>query len=86
LQVSALTCTDESKGQRRGIMPLYTVFTPNGAQRRNEIGLAVLCRHLRSTLRYARAGDTVQRWGTSGNPAGKWTVTPKGTLHKVGGR
>lgn len=64
-------------------MSLYTVFAPNGAQRRNLIGLAVLCRTLRATLDYASPGDTVQRWGSAGHPAGKWTVTPKGALRKV---
>lgn len=67
-------------------MSLYTVFSSSGAQRRNRIGLPVLCRTLRGTLDYARAGDTVQRWGTSGNPAGKWIVTPRGTLRKVAAR
>jgi len=62
---------------------LYAVFQADGSQRCNIIGLPVLERTLRAARLWTEPGDLIQRWGSSGHPAGSWVCGPDWKVRKI---
>lgn len=51
---------------------MYTVFTADGAPKRNRLGLVIFTRTLRAARLYCQPGDTVTGWTNSGGIRGRW--------------
>lgn len=68
-------------------MALYAVFQgrEGTTPRPNSIGQPILCTRLRNAIGAgAQVGDTILRWGNGGQCTGRYRVTERGTIVKLG--